>query len=131
VRRILIFVLVVALGSISWGACERAEAIHTTPAVARWRDEALEAGWSKAGWRRLSCIIARESRGNPYAYNGRDPHGGSRGLAQINGVHTRLLIQRGIIRWRGDLFDPVRNLRAARLIWKAQGWGAWSSAKYC
>lgn len=123
--------ILVVLGTVSWGACERAEAVHTSPAVTRWRDEAIAAGWHPKQWPKLRCIIARESRGNPYAYNGGDPHGGSRGLMQINGVHTRWLIERGVIRWRGDLFNAQRNLRAGYKVYRAQGWKAWSSSRYC
>ena len=138
--------LVVSLGG--WGPCERSAVArirhdatrgvtrvpdvgrspgHYTHAVTRWRPTALAAGWPAAAWPRLRCIIARESGGNPRAWNRGDPRGGSRGLVQINGVHNGWLIRARIIRTPSDLFHPYRNLAAARVVYRLQGWRAWAS----
>lgn len=105
-----------------------AEAHSYPTAVTRWRDEALAAGWPSYMWPWLRCVINRESRGNPRAYNGRDPAGGSRGLTQINGINTRSLRRAGIIRNAQDLYNPVRNLRAARFLFRHHGTRPWGGA---
>lgn len=99
--------------------------------VSRWRYTAFSVGWKSSQWRKLSCLIKRESEGDPKAYNGNDPHGGSRGLLQINGVHNTWLKNKGVIRYNSDLYIPWRNLRAAYLLYKAQGWKAWTSSRRC
>jgi hypothetical protein len=62
------------------------------------------------------------------AHNGADPFKGSFGLLQINGVH---LEDGGTLDgWTiEDLYDPAKNLKAAFLVWQANGksfepWGA-------
>jgi hypothetical protein len=119
VRALLVAVLVTVTVPVA-----RAQA-HYPNQVTRWRDEAIAAGWSTNSWPWLRCIIHRESRGDPGAYNGADPNGGSRGLTQINGIHTAWLKQRGIIRFARDLYHPTTNLKAARLLYRAAGPRAW------
>lgn len=48
---------------------------------------AINAGFRGQAADTITAISLAESSGNPYAYNGRDPAGGSYGLTQINGVH--------------------------------------------
>jgi Transglycosylase SLT domain len=99
---------------------------HWSYNVERWHSTAIAQGWSQCQWYHLSCIIYRESRGNPMAYNRYDAAGGSRGLTQINGVHAGWLGRAGIIRWPYDLFTGWRNLRAAKALYnKAGGWSPW------
>jgi hypothetical protein len=99
---------------------------HWSYNVERWHTTAIAQGWSQCQWYHLSCIIYRESRGNPMAYNRYDAAGGSRGLTQINGVHNTWLMRAGIIRWPYDLFTGWRNLRAAKALYnRAGGWSPW------
>ena len=100
---------------------------HWSSNVERWHSTALAQGWSECQWYRLSCVIYRESRGNPMAHNGRDPRGGSFGLTQINGVHTGWLSRLGIIRYPYDLYTGWRNLRAAKALYNRAGWSPWGS----
>lgn len=70
-----------------------------------------------------SAVAMGESSGNSNAYNGKDPHGGSFGLFQINGVH-------------GDKasYDVTTNIRTAIALsdngknWKP--WGAYTGGNY-
>jgi hypothetical protein len=70
-----------------------------------------------------AAVAMAESSGNPSAFNGADPHGGSFGLWQINGAH-------------GDAatFDPAGNAAAAVAIsnnganWNP--WGAYTNGSY-
>ena len=50
-------------------------------------DAALKAGFAPDKASIMAAITMPESGGNPNAYNPKDPHGGSFGVAQINGVH--------------------------------------------
>jgi len=99
--------------------------VHPWPNVQRWYATAIDAGFRPDEWRQVSCLIRRESGGNPNAYNGRDPAGGSRGLMQINGVHVRWLRNAGILTYADDLYNPWTNLRAARELQRKSGWGPW------
>lgn len=120
----------IALTPLSATAPPAVAAVVSAAGIDRYRRLALAAGWSAAAWPRVRCIIRRESGGDPHAFNRGDGHGGSRGLMQINGVHTKWLIRKGIIRSVDDLFDPAANLRAARAVWKLQGWHAWTSRRH-
>lgn len=90
---------------------------HVDGAVARWHDTAIAVGWPEASWPRLACILARESGGDPTAYNGRDPGHGSYGLAQVNMSKGRFgtwrlyapILSHDIT----QLFDPTVNLAVA------------------
>lgn len=130
-KRRLVLAAVLVVASTSWGACERTATAHTTypTAVTRWRDEARTAGWPTAAWPMLRCVIHHESRGNPQA---RGDAGTSLGLMQIHTpVWRRWLIRKGIITTTSDLYRPVTNLRAARAIWRVQGWQAWTATRRC
>jgi hypothetical protein len=89
-----------------------------------WAFMALTVGWDYDELEKLSYVIHRESRCDQSAYNKTDPHGGSRGLMQINGFWCRpwkysengWLQDRGIINHCDDLFDPVLNLEAGLAI---------------
>ena len=116
--------LVVAVALIAATIAPTAPATAHNPAD-RWRSTALAAGWPASQWPTLRCIIHRESRGDPRAYNPRDPAGGSRGLMQLNGVHTGWLKRAGIIRYASDLYGPRTNLRAARALYRLRGWQPW------
>jgi len=99
---------------------------HPWPNVQRWYATAIDAGFRPDEWRQVSCVIRRESGGDPDAYNGRDPAGGSRGLMQLNGVHVRWLRDAGILTHADDLYNAWTNLRAARELQRRSGWGPWN-----
>src|SRR5208337_994930 len=70
-----------------------------------------------------AAVAMAESSGNPNAFNGNDPHGGSFGLFQINGAHGAQAT-----------YDVNGNVQAAIAIsnnganWKA--WGAYTNGSY-
>lgn len=79
-----------------------------------WGALAIEAGWDREQWRRLSDIMYCESNCDPNAHN---PSGAS-GLLQIMPFW-----------YRGrDPYDPFVNLAMGAEIYHAQGWRAWSCA---
>lgn len=92
---------------------------HPNPLVERWHDLAIEQGWSEANWRRLSCVMQRESRGNPRA---RNPSSAA-GLLQIHYDSHKL--------WIGPdpdlLFDPAANLRFGLQLYRAVKWRPWGN----
>jgi hypothetical protein len=105
-----------------------------------WHETALEAGWDEDELDRLDYVLWRESRCLPEAHNSTDPHGGSRGIAQINGFWCNpsrynpqgWLQAQGLLQHCTDLHDPVINLTAARAIYRyAQdrgcGWSPWAT----
>jgi hypothetical protein len=55
--------------------------------LAEAKAAALRAGFDENGANTIAAITVPESSLNPNAYNPNDPHGGSYGLTQINGVH--------------------------------------------
>lgn len=75
------------------------------------------------GWdvRRMSGIMYRESRCTPDASNSC-----CSGLLQIHRMH--LPIEVCDVWVRADYYDPVKNICAGAEIWKAAGYGAWSTA---
>ena len=97
----------------------------------QWWGLALSVGWSVADMRSLDVVLHRESRCDPSVWNERDPMGGSRGLAQVNGSWTRWLRERGVLDVKEDLFEPRVNLIAALEIYRygvdryGFGWGPW------
>lgn len=110
---------------------------HPHPDVERWHSTALAAGWPESQWKRLSCVIRRESLGQPRAHNPRDPGYGSYGLAQLNmskgksGTWALYSPRLG-----GDitaLYDPLTNLTIARDLYLraqrmwANGWKPWGA----
>lgn len=97
----------------------------------QWWGLALSVGWSVADMRSLDVVLHRESRCDPSVWNEKDPMGGSRGLAQVNGSWTRWLRERGVLNVKEDLFEPQVNLIAALEIYRygvdryGFGWGPW------
>lgn len=95
-----------------------------------WYDEAMSVGWKPSEWKRLRYIIARET-GNtcdPKVLNDtaatRDL---SYGLMQIN-MRGKLgpdRIARCGLTANEDLWDPVTNLRCARILYERSGWTPW------
>ncbi|NDC56704.1 MAG: hypothetical protein EBZ69_07860 [Alphaproteobacteria bacterium] len=100
----------------------------------QYRSVALQAGWSDADWPRLSQIMWRESRCQPWVHNrrGRDD---SYGLMQLNmRAHSRWV--RPLV--AGDftqLFDPLTNLTVARHLFERAddaygcGWQPWTTRR--
>lgn len=107
-----------------------------------WHDLAIAVGWPEAQWPKLSYIIHRESRCNIKSYNGTDPHGGSRGLMQINGYWCKKnkynpngwLQAQGILGNCDDLYNPEINLRSGLAMWNYSqkhngcGWRPWATS---
>ncbi len=95
--------------------------VHPNATVEQWHDDALAAGWPESDWRRLSCIIQRESGGVARAKN---PYSSALGLLQIMwSVHGS---------WIGgsssQLYDGPTNLRVGRQVFtRAGGWSPWNS----
>lgn len=88
---------------------------------------ARAAGFSQTDAAIAGAIAMAESSGNPNAHNPNPPDN-SYGLWQIN-----MLGSMGPARLREfglssntDLFSPSNNAKAARIIYKQQGWRAWS-----
>lgn len=95
---------------------------HPSAAVERWHGVALQVGWAERDWKHLSCIIQRESKGNPNARNAST----AMGLLQIlYRVHRR---------WVGPdpsiLLDPATNLRFGLKMFTGRGWKPWSSTNH-
>lgn len=95
---------------------------HPSAAVERWHGVALQVGWAEQDWKHLSCIIQRESKGNPNARNAST----AMGLLQI--------VYRVHRTWVGPdstiLFDPATNLRFGLKMFKGRGWKPWSSTNH-
>lgn len=100
----------------------------THPEVEQWHQVALDAGWPESDWRWLACVMWRESRGDPGAYNGRG-RDRSYGLMQLN--------MRAHAGWVGPLvggdfarlFEPSVNLAVARQLLDAAGRSPWSTRR--
>lgn len=77
------------------------------------------------GWdvRRMSGIMHRESRCQPTVARS---DSGSTGLLQILRSHCRWLTER--MGEPCNLTDPVWNIRAGAVLWREQGYGAWSTS---
>jgi hypothetical protein len=93
---------------------------------------AINLGWDPDQRTVLESIMKRESNCTPNAINRKDPHGGSRGLLQINGSWHKWLISKGIITKPKDLLQARTNLLAGLEIYNygmeryGFGWGPWS-----
>jgi hypothetical protein len=89
---------------------------------------AHEAGFRGEPHAIVVALAQPESSRIASAHNGSDPNKGSFGLLQINGVH--LEPTGTLFGWTtDDLYDPAKNLKAAFLVWQANGesfepWGA-------
>ena len=101
--------------------------VHPDPNVERWHALALSVGWPEAEWAWLSCVVFRESRGMPDAYNGRD-RDRSYGLAQLNtkGALWGWYVAQGLAD-PDQLFDPATNLRMGRLLFEQFGRRPWAA----
>lgn len=73
------------------------------------------------------AIALAESGGNPRAHNSTPPDN-SYGLWQINMIGPLGPARRATfgLQSNEELFDPVKNARAALSVRRSQGWGAWS-----
>jgi len=95
---------------------------HPSAAVERWHAVALQVGWAERDWKRLSCVIQRESRGNPRAQN----RSTAMGLLQILYRVHRV--------WVGPdatiLLDPATNLKFGLKMFKGRGWKPWASVSH-
>jgi hypothetical protein len=93
---------------------------HPNPNVERWHAVALAQGWAEQDWKHLSCVIQRESKGNPNAYNAST----ASGLLQI--------VYRAHKAWIGTdpnvLFDGATNLRMGYRMFHDVGWRPWSGS---
>jgi hypothetical protein len=81
-------------------------------------------------WRAEAMIrcIRRESGFNARAANWGDPHGGSFGLTQINGVHDPAPGTYATRAWIQRMWDPVLNLRQAHRLMSGSGLGPWGGS---
>jgi hypothetical protein len=90
------------------------------------------AGFSSSQADTMTQIAYKESGWNASAYNGNAGTGdNSYGLWQINMLGSMGPSRRKQfgLKSNSDLFNPATNARAARGIWKSQGFGAWSVYK--
>ena len=78
-------------------------------------------------WKAEAMIrcIRRESGFNPKVANWHDSHGGSFGLAQINGVHDPSPGKYATKAWIQKMWDPAQNLRQAHRLMNGAGLGPW------
>lgn len=116
-----------------------------------WLPElAAQAGWPQDTWEKLGQIILRESGGCPVRIGGSRvdkncntikmvtwSHPSDTGLLQINGVHWkedhpeyvgRVCKTMGVCT-QEQLFDPLTNLRAGKLLYDIAGWDPWTPIK--
>lgn len=90
----------------------------------------IMANWPPEDWENAAMVGSCESGWRADAWNrggtGGYPvgHEDSRGWFQIN-VNPNA---NSDLAWM-DLFDPVVNVQAAMIIWRRQGWQAWSCAQ--
>ena len=103
-----------------------------TPACEQFSALGLNLGWPADQRTVLESIMKRESNCTPNVINRKDPHGGSRGLLQINGSWHNWLIEKGIIIKPANLLQAQTNLLAGLAIYNygveryGFGWGPWS-----
>lgn len=86
-----------------------------------WHDLALLIGWTEDEWdMMLSRVLWRESRCTPDSWNGADA-----GLTQINQIHREWIESMG---WThpDSMFDPVKNLEFALMLYRSSGCRPWS-----
>lgn len=118
-------------GSDSGGSSVTPPSGKTLSGKSVW-DLAKGAGFSSSEADTMTRIANKESGWRTNAFNGNASSGDeSYGLWQINmlgslGPDRRRRL--GITR-NDELFDPVTNARAARMIYKSQGYSAWSVYK--
>ena len=105
---------------------------------------AIKVGWPADTLAHLARIAWRESNCQEYAYNPRDPKGGSYGVLQINGAHVEKTAWRplGFLQSQGigvnsaeDLFIAELNLRAGLALYYfasehyGDGWQPWNATR--
>jgi len=111
---------------------------------------AAAAGWPEETWPMLGKIILRESGGCPRRIGGSRvdkecntikmvtwSHPSDTGLLQINGVHWKLDHPQYVgkvcktmgVCTQEQLFDPLTNLRAGKLLYDIAGWDPWTPIK--
>lgn len=105
---------------------------------------AIKVGWPADTLAHLARIAWRESNCQEYAYNPRDPKGGSYGVLQINGAHLEKTPWRpqGFLQSQGigvnsaeDLFIAELNLRAGLALYHfasehyGDGWQPWNATR--
>ena len=98
---------------------------HPSPNVERWHAAALAAGWPDSLWKRLSCVMYRESGGLP-------------NLGTLSGAHGLLaIIWSSRYTWMdatsAQLYDGPTNLRIGYKMFVIVGsWSPWrSTVKPC
>ena len=84
-----------------------------------WALEYFSPGWDVA---RMSRIMYRESRCQPTASNSC-----CSGLLQMHRMHIPRMGLCGVDD-RADLYDPLKNICAAAVLWRTSGYGAWSTS---
>lgn len=101
---------------------------HPRADVERWHGLALASGWAESDWRWLSCVINRESKGQPGAL-ANDSDDLSYGLTQLNtkGSLWSWFVKQGLTS-RDQLHDPGTNLRVARTMFNEFGKRPWRSS---
>lgn len=127
------------------------QATSTTAPLVGWVDNcddvlrlAVKAGWPAELLAHLGRIAWRESNCKSWAFNPTDAAGGSRGILQINGAHTKstdwnpegwLQSLRIGIHDEDDLFNAELNLRAGWALYKyaeryyGDGWQPWNATR--
>jgi len=89
------------------------------------RQYAVNAGFQGQSADTITQIALAESGGNPYAINAADPHGGSYGITQINGVHQGAQSAYG---------DPQQAMNLAYSVSNGgtnfSPWSTYTSGKY-
>ena len=115
IRRLLTLTTVSACVLVLMAA--RADASTVTQARAE-----VERLWGSSA-NRMLCIIRRESGWNPRAVSRTDDHG----LLQL---HRPVWNRYFGDRW-SSVYDPVANVRMGYRVWLIQGFGAWTTARWC
>jgi peptidoglycan hydrolase-like protein with peptidoglycan-binding domain len=90
------------------------------PVINQWHDLAISVGWSESNWGWLSCIINRESGGNPNAHSRTNDYG----LMQINfsAHHREVEAMYGNM---DVMYDPASNLAYGLHLFMGQGKSPW------
>lgn len=105
-----------------------AQAKETKNPCYQYKPLALKAGWKPKDLPRLMYICERESKGFTRAWNKADPYTGSYGLTQLNGSWYGTFKRAGLVRKSMvELFNPLRNLRAAYWVYTKSGWAPWGT----
>jgi Transglycosylase SLT domain len=111
-----------------------AENADASSKVDRWKQTALNAGWKKYHWPMVSCIISRETGGNPNLYNPEKQAGtpkgwGSYGLMQMYGWANRDWLLKFVGGDLRKLYNPFVNLKAAKKLYDMRGWRPWGGCR--